>query len=217
MGKNIGEGKHSVYVNSRSAGEYSHPSKDYKGDIFKVKMRAGTELDNMMTAAIFDTHKPMEERHPEFPNGWDIYYAQIHFDNDWYVARISVGIDDKMRRRFYEANISKMESTDTVFGSVRFITPPNSISASTDTISESKEDVNDKFSLKANPGSEENRALFDNAKRIFGTTYNWNTAGYILPDGTRLDFSGKREGSSRRGSARTRTITSRAMKISWTR
>lgn len=90
-----------------------------------------------------------------------------------------------MRRRFYEANISKMESTDTVFGSVRFITPPNSISASKNSIAGLEGDVNEKFSLKTNTGREENRALFDKAKKIFGTTYNWNTAGYILPDGTR--------------------------------
>ena len=63
-------------------------------------------------------------------------------------------------------------------------------------VANGSENVNDKFSLKTDTGNEENRALFDNAKKIFGTTYNWNTAGYILPDGTRLDFSGKREGSS---------------------
>ena len=32
------------------------------------------------------------------------------------------------------------------------------------------------------------------AKSYFGTTYNWNEAGYILTDGSRLDFSGKHEG-----------------------
>lgn len=32
------------------------------------------------------------------------------------------------------------------------------------------------------------------AKAHFGTTYDWNKTGYLLTDGTRLDFSGKHEG-----------------------
>ena len=38
--------------------------------------------------------------------------------------------------------------------------------------------------------------LFETAKKIFGTTENSKEAGYILPDGTMLDFSGKNEGGT---------------------
>jgi hypothetical protein len=38
--------------------------------------------------------------------------------------------------------------------------------------------------------------LFETAKKIFGTTENSKEAGYILPDGTMLDFSGKSEGGT---------------------
>lgn len=40
-------------------------------------------------------------------------------------------------------------------------------------------------------GSEESRKLFDAAKEKFGTTNDVREAGYILPDGTMLDFSGR--------------------------
>ena len=40
--------------------------------------------------------------------------------------------------------------------------------------------------------SPESQAIFDKAKEIFGTTNNINEAGYILPDGAMLDFSGRR-------------------------
>ena len=53
-------------------------------------------------------------------------------------------------------------------------------------------------------GLEQARALYkekvfrqdwiDNAKEIFGLTPNFTEAGYILPDGSMLDFSGKRKG-----------------------
>lgn len=39
--------------------------------------------------------------------------------------------------------------------------------------------------------SPESQAIFDKAKEIFGTTSNINEAGYILPDGAMLDFSGR--------------------------
>jgi hypothetical protein len=41
--------------------------------------------------------------------------------------------------------------------------------------------------------SPESQAIFDKAKEIFGTTSNINEAGYILPDGAMLDFSGRKD------------------------
>lgn len=39
-------------------------------------------------------------------------------------------------------------------------------------------------------------ALEQDAVKHFGKTYNWNETGYILTDGSRLDFSGRHEGGS---------------------
>lgn len=36
--------------------------------------------------------------------------------------------------------------------------------------------------------------ITSSAKKHFGVTYDWNKAGYILTDGSRLDFSGKHQG-----------------------
>ncbi len=48
--------------------------------------------------------------------------------------------------------------------------------------------VQPKFSL-----SEETTQIFDAAKAKFGTTYDMREAGYILPDGSMLDFSGRHQ------------------------
>lgn len=40
---------------------------------------------------------------------------------------------------------------------------------------------------------EESQYLFDRAKEFFGTTNDLNEAGYILPDGSMLDFSGRHQ------------------------
>lgn len=41
--------------------------------------------------------------------------------------------------------------------------------------------------------------LFSRAKEHFGTTNNYKETGWILPDGSMLDFSGKKEAASRIG------------------
>lgn len=46
---------------------------------------------------------------------------------------------------------------------------------------------------KALRDSEETKALFDYAKKRFGRTFDLREAGYVLPDGSMLDFSGRHE------------------------
>lgn len=49
----------------------------------------------------------------------------------------------------------------------------------------------DREERKALRESEESKRLFEATKKKFGTTKDINEAGYILPDGTMLDFSGR--------------------------
>lgn len=58
----------------------------------------------------------------------------------------------------------------------------------TDSMRESVMHGQPKFSL-----SEETTQIFDAAKAKFGTTYDMREAGYILPDGSMLDFSGRHQ------------------------
>ena len=60
------------------------------------------------------------------------------------------------------------------------------------------EDMAEQYSLKEDTAkreelrdSEESKKLFDATKEKFGTTNDFKEAGYILPDGTMLDFSGR--------------------------
>lgn len=50
-----------------------------------------------------------------------------------------------------------------------------------------------KLQKVSDSSKEETDKIFDAAKRRFGTTYDLREAGYILPDGTMLDFSGRHE------------------------
>ena len=60
-----------------------------------------------------------------------------------------------------------------------------------------------KMSRRVNEISED---TYDRMKKHFGTTYNYNVAGYMLNDGTMLDFSGKHWGDT---TSRTRQVDHR--------
>lgn len=66
------------------------------------------------------------------------------------------------------------------------------VRSSKENIAQPGEDV--KYHLREYSPEEKEQHVAD-AKNYFGTTYNWKEAGYLLPDGRRLDFSGRHEGA----------------------
>ena len=67
--------------------------------------------------------------------------------------------------------------------------------SSKDSISKTGETVKTKFSASVEQAPEEQRKQNNKAALdYFGKTYNWNETGYILLNGSRLDFSGRHEG-----------------------
>ncbi len=69
-----------------------------------------------------------------------------------------------------------------------------------------REDQDMRFSVTPRT-PEQTEAMFERAKEIFGTTRDFREAGYLLPDGTLLDFSEKRDG----GQPGTRNLDHRAI------
>lgn len=69
---------------------------------------------------------------------------------------------------------------------------------------ETVEKIKERLGLENNPRDPNNgpryrtavqkESLFEKAKEVFGTTNNFKVAGYMLPDGSLLDFSGRWEG-----------------------
>ena len=67
-------GTSSAYVNRRSIEEYAYPANRRESQATKTKkMRAGTELDNLLEVAQFIGNEADDGRHPEAVRGWDKY------------------------------------------------------------------------------------------------------------------------------------------------
>ena len=63
-----------AYVGTVGVNEYSHPArKNLNKDLYMDKLRAGTELDNLLAVSVFDEHEEDNGHHPEAVGGWDNY------------------------------------------------------------------------------------------------------------------------------------------------
>ena len=100
VGKVIGVNNR-VFVNSRSAGEYSYPSKFIKNsDITEAKMRASTELDNLVEIGSNHRNKPdglYGHIHAKAVGGFDYYDTIFKVGNKYYFGIINIMITDRGR------------------------------------------------------------------------------------------------------------------------
>lgn len=196
QGKVFPVGTSSAFVNRNSVNEYTFPANRRQGTDNKTqKMRAGTELDNLLKVGEYIRHEADDGRHPDATRGWDYYKTRFTFDGEnIYEGIISIKLIDR-GDLFYD--ITKIENTSAArtAGIAKGNSSVSDRGASTTSIPQNEE--------KSTPGAKKDEkiryslsALEQDAVKHFGKTYNWNETGYILTDGSRLDFSGRHEGGS---------------------
>jgi len=98
---------------------------------------------------------------------------------------------------FSSANINKKSADVTSQTPGKTVSNSNFTSADNNIISHSVENVNtsaEENSGKTNYSLAKTDEITEASKKFFGTTYDWNKTGYLLTDGSQLDFSGKHEG-----------------------
>lgn len=106
----IGEGENRAYVDAKTGNEYTHPAKRVDQEAFSGKMKASTELDNLLKASKFIKNSGPEKRHPEFPGGFDLHDVIFEVSGKAFEGRINIGIDNSGRRRLYD--MTKIKSLD---------------------------------------------------------------------------------------------------------
>lgn len=107
----IGEGENRAFVDARTGGEYTNPAnRRMDAETFEGKMRASTELDNLIKASKYVENSGPVARHPEFPGGFDLQDVVFQVSDRLFEGRLNIGIDDKGRRRLYD--LTKIKSLD---------------------------------------------------------------------------------------------------------
>nr|DAP31263.1 MAG TPA: Type I restriction enzyme Methylase [Caudoviricetes sp.] len=154
QGKIFPVGTSSAFVNRNSVNEYTFPANRRQGTDNKTqKMRAGTELDNLLKVGEYIRHEADDGRHPDATRGWDYYKTWFTFDGEnIYEGIISIKLIDR-GDLFYD--ITKIENTSAAHtaGIAKGNSSVSDKGASTNNIRQENEKVN---SLREKGGDERN-------------------------------------------------------------
>lgn len=106
----IGESNNRANVDARTGSEYTNPAKSVPSADFADKMRAATELDNLMRASTYLQHNEPTARHPEFSGGFDLFRTIFKVSDRVFEGVLNIGIDAQGRRRLYD--LTQIKSLD---------------------------------------------------------------------------------------------------------
>lgn len=196
-----------VFVNGRSAAEYGHPSKNISSDIRDAKMRASTELDNLIDAGTnFRTAPDGKDGHvhPDAVGDFQYFDTTFKVGNEYYKGTVNI---EPVSKGLLLKDITKIENITQDISSSYGQNPKSTFlrDASMDSIRTDGENVNGDYSLKGTENGKKRYSLKEytdeekkqhrkDADEYFGHTYKWSETGYILTNGKKLDFSGRHEG-----------------------
>lgn len=131
------------------------------------------------------------------------FYGAVRIDGKIYLAKTTIQEFKGEANEAYDYKITEVKLIVSGSSTSNARTNPTSISAAKvlkdveksydkgKKLLEESEKIADEETLFRVPS--DNQQIFDAAKEKFGTTLDMREAGYILPDGSMLDFSGKHE------------------------
>ncbi len=80
-----------AYVRRESENEYTLPAKkNIPPALYEGKMKAATELDNLLDASVFLTHEYDDGRHPDAVRGWDKYRTIFEVDGRFFEGIVTL-------------------------------------------------------------------------------------------------------------------------------
>ena len=150
-----------VFVNGRSAAEYGHPSKNISSDIRDVKMRASTELDNLIDAGTnFRTAPDGKDGHvhPNAVGDFQYFDTTFKVGNEYYKGTVNI---EPVSKGLLLKDITKIENITQDISSSYGQNPKSTFlrDASMDSIRTDGENVNGDYSLKGTENAQELAAL----------------------------------------------------------
>ena len=150
-----------VFVNGRSAAEYGHPSKNISSDIRDVKMRASTELDNLIDAGTnFRTAPDGKDGHvhPNAVGDFQYFDTTFKVGNEYYKGTVNI---EPVSKGLLLKDITKIENITQDISSSYGQSPKSTFlrDASMDSIRTDGENVNKGYSLKGTENAQEIAAL----------------------------------------------------------
>ena len=179
----------SVFLNRDSAKEYANPANRRISDEIKIsKMRASTELDNLLAISEKVGHTADDGRHPDATGGWDTYRTEFEVAGLRFTGEVKIKITDR-GRLFYD--VTKIERTTRNHGQTRTNPAAASGSSSDTTVPQSTDGVNTsisetsakdtgKYSLKTKSVNSDGETLTEGQARYFENSQARDNDGRLL-------------------------------------
>ena len=80
-----------INVTSKTANEYTHPKKQLPATTKSSKLKAATELDNLLSISEYQSSNADDGRHPFAKDGWDYYKTVFKVGYNVFTGLINIG------------------------------------------------------------------------------------------------------------------------------
>ncbi|MBE6598557.1 MAG: hypothetical protein E7638_03845 [Ruminococcaceae bacterium] len=202
-----------AFIRREGTNEFTNPAKRLDETTYQSKMYAASEFDELLSASTFVSHSSDDGRHPDAVRGWNTYKTSFVVPNaEGGFEAFEGDVKIKLIQRgdcFYDITNIKNITNSTAgqafvkaAGSVDDVSN-NSIADSSGDVKGDGENSDVRYSKDVDAITSKEIEMIESH---FGTTKNFDVAGYLMTDGKMLDFSGRHWGG---GSSEMRTVDHR--------
>ena len=98
-----------ISVTSKTANEYTHPRKQLPVATKSSKMRASTELNNLLSISKYQNSSTDDGRHPFAKDGWDYYETTFKIGDNVFTGLINIGKNGNKKTLYDITNIKRID------------------------------------------------------------------------------------------------------------
>lgn len=98
-----------IKVTSKTANEYTHPKNQLPTTTKSSKMKASTELDNLLLISNYKYSKPDDGRHPFAKDGWDYYETTFKVGDNLFNGLVNIAKSENKKTLYDITNIKRID------------------------------------------------------------------------------------------------------------
>ena len=98
-----------IKVTSKTANEYTHPKSQLPTTTKSSKMKASTELDNLLLISNYKYSKPDDGRHPFAKDGWDYYETTFKVGDNLFNGLVNIAKSENKKTLYDITNIKRID------------------------------------------------------------------------------------------------------------
>lgn len=148
-----------VNVTSKTANEYTHPKNQLPKPTKISKMKASTELDNLLEISTYEYSASDDGRHPFAKDGWDYYRTKFVVDDKSFEGLINIAKSGNKKTLYDITNIKRISQNRSASANAFSTSLANS---SVNNVSQFNKNVKSNTSTKYSMSNSENNTMNSN-------------------------------------------------------